>query len=90
MPRGFHGLLFLGNGEHSVRERQRLHEILDRALDLSGGLQQPGPEDPSDERYHREIEDAVRDVAAALLGREIELGEVLAYPPAKPAARTPV
>lgn len=89
MARQFHGLLFLGNGQHSVGERRRLVGVLERALDLSGGLQQPDsihePPDPRRDALaadmHDEIKDAVRDIAAALLGQEISFGEVLPYPP---------
>jgi hypothetical protein len=92
--RHFHGLLFLGSGLSSQEGRAHLHRILDRALDISGGLQQPDPvteppradREDEDRRWQREIEDAVRDIGAALLGREIQLGEVLPYPPQAPCA----
>lgn len=35
-------MIFLGNGEHSIKEIENLHKDLDEALNLLGGLQQPG------------------------------------------------
>lgn len=87
--REFHGLLFLGMGQASLDGRKRLHQLLDKALELSGGLQQPDPltvpPDPEGDRIAAdmadEVKDRVRDIAAALTGREISFGAVLPYPP---------
>jgi hypothetical protein len=90
--RKFKGLVFLGSGLHSLAERARLHRRLDEALDLSGGMQQPQhwdheptqAEREATERVDREsvqeVEDACRDLVAALVGRDISFGETLPYP----------
>ena len=90
--RKFKGLVFLGSGLHSLAERARLHRRLDEALDLSGGMQQPQHWDheptqadrEATERVDREsvqeVEDACRDLVAALVGRDISFGETLPYP----------
>lgn len=33
--------IFLGNGKHSQRAVQELHDLLDEAIEILGGLQQP-------------------------------------------------
>jgi hypothetical protein len=83
--RVFLGLLFLGSGDTSVRAAHLLEERLREGISLSGGLQQSSqgmPED-RDERARGEadLEDIVRDIAAALLGREITFGAATPYPP---------
>lgn len=82
--RYFPGLLFLGAGDHSVLLCKTLHKRLDEALQISGGLQQSSQGMPEDEacRISSEVEreDAVRDIAAALLGREVTFGRRLPYP----------
>jgi hypothetical protein len=82
--RYFPGLLFLGAGDHSLRLIKLLHARLDEALHISGGLQQSSQGMPEDEaycaRFEAECEDAVRDIAAALLGREVTVGRRLPYP----------
>jgi len=81
--RQFEHLLFLGNGAVSAHEAQRLHDRLNEGLSLSGGLQQSNQGEPEDEgeRAHleAELQDVVRDLAAALLGREIAFEERLPY-----------
>ncbi len=76
MARKFLGLVFLGAGDASVRKTILLHTLLDEAIGELGALQQ-GETDPA---CSQAIEDAVRDFAAALLGREVTLGEKLPYP----------
>jgi hypothetical protein len=86
--RYFNGLLFHGN--HMARLKvQFLRERLQTALELQSGLQQP---DRAESQSHHdalvaarirdtaEFEDCVRDLVAALLGRELGRGEALPYP----------
>ena len=84
--RYFTGLLFLGSGEYSERAAGLLHERLDEALSISGGLQQSSQGEPENEEAtaaeEQERVDAVRDLAAAILGRDITIGDKLPYPPA--------
>lgn len=85
--RQFHDMLFLGNGQHSVAEAERLRKLLDDSIVTLGGLQQGlgGCESQADyeqgKAQHRadqqSLEDAVRDIAAALLGRRIIFGSYL-------------
>lgn len=77
----FRGKLFLGSGEHSERGVKVLHARLDDALSHLSGLQQShqGEED-LDFQAQVEIEEVVRDIASALLGREVHFGDVQPYP----------
>lgn len=79
----FKSRVFLGSGKYSEQCRQALHDRLDDALDALGGLQQ-GPSSPpfKDDaeaacvmNMKRELRHAVRDLAAALLGHEIDIDE---------------
>jgi hypothetical protein len=83
--RYFTGLLFLGSGEHSVRDVDLLKQRLKEAVTISGGLQQSSQGMPEDHdemaRQQSELEDAARDIVAALLGRRVTFGEKLPYPP---------
>ena len=90
MARKFTGLLFHGMGNHSFAKSVALHLCLGKGLSLSSVIQQPSrPENDrqakEDEEMitecKQEIEEVVRDIAAALLGREIEFGGTLPYPP---------
>lgn len=83
--RQFHGLTFLGNGEFSKKECDALHKRLDDGLNLSGHKQQGSM--PT--RMLVELEDVVRDIVAALIGRSLEFAGVLPYPP-RPKNLTPV
>lgn len=75
--RHFHKLLFLGNGEQSQADCKKLIQRIDDALITSSYLQQaPRGKFPEGEQ---DLEDAVRDLAAALLGREIDFGAELPY-----------
>jgi hypothetical protein len=85
----FTRLLFQGCGDYSARDAAVLRKRFENALSLQGGCQQPGhPE--TEEQWKEEmemlrkcdqyIEDAVRDIATALLGREITFGKELPYP----------
>jgi len=76
--RYFRALSFRGAGVHSAVDTVLLHSRLNDALSISGGLQQGGVENL--EQDTEEMEDVVRDIAAALLGREVEFGEELEYP----------
>lgn len=87
--RKFHGYLFLGNGKFSERQEALLRRRLREAFELNAGLEQGagfGEFDPPGfkERLVREIEDIVRDIAAALTGRRISFGRKLPYPPKEP------
>lgn len=88
--RHFHGLVFLGNGQFSVAEMERLKLRLDDGFNDLGAMQQGNvyatPEENERERAEitSALEDVVRDVAAALLGRKITFGEKLPYPPIEP------
>jgi len=76
--RWFDATLFMGNGEHSKSEVRFLRRRLNEALSILSGRQQGavGPEyDKIDER-----EDIVRDIAAAVLGKSIAIGDDLPYP----------
>jgi hypothetical protein len=87
--RYFNGLIFLGSGETSVQEAEGLKRRLADGLKMLGGLQQPDHAE-SEEHFRqcmaaqlkaeRELADVVRDLAAALLGREIDFGAELPYP----------
>jgi len=85
--RYFGGLLFHG-GQMARAKVEFLRERFQEALELQSGLQQPDHEDASNRQEaasvrtwdEAELEDAVRDLVAALLGRELVLGGPLAYP----------
>jgi hypothetical protein len=86
----------MGAGQASEHECEQLKERLKRALSQSSGLQQMAGHIPADseEEYEEikrrldieskqaelELEDFVKDVAAALLGRSITIGKKLPYP----------
>ena len=79
MTRQFKGLLFRGDGDFSGHESVILHKRLDEGLSILSGLQQ---EHPSDWRkWQADLEDVVKDLAAALLGRDVEFTDELPYPP---------
>lgn len=79
MTRWFKGLYFDGDGDFSGHERITLHKRLDEGLSILSGLQQ---EHPADWRNRKvDLDTIVRDIAAALLGRNIELTDELPYPP---------
>ena len=79
--RAFLSLLFMGSGECTVRDVDLLHQRLQDALSHSSGLQQSrGGEEEMDRKSTAEMEDVVRDIAAAVLGREVTFGETLPYP----------
>ena len=76
--RKFHNVLFLGAGDTTVTDVQELHALVDRALDLQSGMQQSDRVLPDQmHKWDQEIEDVVRDVAAALTGRSIKFGRLL-------------
>ena len=73
----FRGSIFLGSGDHSMRAVDALHERIDDAVSHLGGLQQSHPgEEEQDAQDQIEIEEAVRDIASALLGREVAFRDV--------------
>jgi len=79
--RVFHGLMFLGNPTSSM-QASILHARLNEGIEMQGGLQQGVPTDS--EEYKKgtaDVADVIRDLAAALLGREINFGDALPYPP---------
>jgi hypothetical protein len=81
MTRKFTKMVFLGNGDASMAEVQRLHERLDEALSILSGLQQPpmateAPDPDEDDlrnEQEAELRDVVRDVAAALLDASVDI-----------------
>ena len=79
----FRGTVFLGSGEHSVRACEALHARLEDALSALSGRQQSRSDDEAElnQRAEIEMEEVVRDIASALLGREIALTDVQPYPP---------
>lgn len=82
--RYFPGLLFLGAGAHSRRLMDLLHCRVDDALNISGGLQQSSQGEPEDDAFQhkqeQDLQDAVQDICAALLGREVQFGDRIPYP----------
>lgn len=83
--RRFHGLLFLGSGDFSKKECEALHNRLDNGLDLSSY----GQQGPMSKELQLDLEDVVRDIVAALLGKDVEFTNALSYPP-KPKNMIPV
>ena len=90
--RNINGMIFLGSGEYSVARVKHLKSILDKAISELSGLQQAGGPDPMFDEEIKEceqnIEDYVRDIAAALTGKEIEFTNGLEYPPTLPTSET--
>ena len=87
--RVFKSLLFFGMGEHSGELANLLEARLNYGMILASGLQQPGHPDSQQAAdyenfqnyvFEKDLEDVVRDIAAALLGKEIIIGEDLPYP----------
>ena len=82
MSRYFHGLIFMGAGDRSINQCDHLHERLENGLSHLSGAQQMAFESEELRRVaEQNVEDVVRDVAAALLGREVTFGDKLPYPP---------
>lgn len=67
----FEKILFLGNGDCSLINKQVLFERLNHAFSLLGALQQ-GVREETDQEYEEYIENVARDVVMALTGKEIE------------------
>lgn len=72
--REFHEVIFLGS-PHSKQLRQELHDRLDEAIDMLGGLQQPDhPESKEHARqceadriyWEAQLSDAIMDLRVAL------------------------
>jgi len=68
-------MIFLGNGEHSVAQKQLLHQQLDHALMLLCGSQQNGGmgsyfDQEVEEESQQEIHNVVADLVMALTGRD--------------------
>ena len=85
----FKTLLFFGMGEHSEELGNLLEARLQYGMSIASGLQQPGH--PESDRaadcesfqqyvFEKDLENVVKDIAAALLGRDIIIGEELPYP----------
>lgn len=80
MARQFNQILFHGAGKHSSAQSRKLKAVLSNALNMQSGMQQGVHQnDPQYKESQKVLEDAVRDVAAALLGRSITLGKTLPY-----------
>jgi len=70
----------MGMGEASEAGVVALRKRLADGVSISSGLQQGGGEAVD----RAELEDIVKDIAAALLGRDITIGLALPYPPERP------
>lgn len=88
MSRYFHGLVFFVRD--CRKELKLLHKRLDEAISIAGGGQQPArclseekvvEEYEFAEKMEKELEDVIRDIAAALVGRNITFGDNISYPP---------
>lgn len=77
--RQFQTLIFMGNRDAEAKIK-KLHEIFEGAIIMVGGLQQIPTTDPMYAAGYREAEDAVKDIAVALLGRNIKIGGLVSYP----------
>jgi hypothetical protein len=87
--RQFHGLIFFGSFI-AKQENDALIKEIAEALVTAGALQQPAHSESKEQatkealirqRATSHLEDVVRDIAAALLGKEIVFGADLPYPP---------
>lgn len=86
MSRKINELIFFGN-ESSMAKILVLREQLDLAISYSSGMQQGlGVDDPEYKRGEEIVQNALRDLAAGLLGREIAFTSVLPYPYPNPAS----
>lgn len=74
--RMFDCIYFDGAGMFSSNMSCLLFAKLNRALSIRSGLSQGGAQGGEEE----ELENIVRDLAAAIVGREISFGEELQYP----------
>lgn len=80
MTRHFNQQLFHGAGDHSKMGVRKLRSVLNNALNMQSGMQQGVHQtDPQYKEGQRVLEDAVRDIAAALLGRSVTFGKKLPY-----------
>ena len=75
MRRFFKQTLHLGSGERSSQGVFELHKRLRYGLSISSDIQQGGDV----RNYVENLNDVVRDIAAALLGQEIQLGALIEY-----------
>jgi hypothetical protein len=76
--RYFDSILFCGAGQFSEADCALLRKQLDEGLSILSGIQQGG--DQIDEQGLDSREEVVRDVAAALLGKTVIIGDDLPYP----------
>jgi hypothetical protein len=74
--RQFDAIVFMGAGVSSDADCYILHKLLDKALGNLSVLQQG----LDDDILEYEIEEAVKDIGTALLGKKIIVGEDLPYP----------
>ncbi len=84
-PRLFKGQIFLGNGEHSERLVDILRQRFEDAIVILGGEQQNGLigykfDKEESKKSIKELEYIVKDIGAALLGRQIKIERPLKYP----------
>jgi len=77
--RYFDTTLFCGAGKFSEADCRLLRKQLEDALSALSGIQQGG-EDAARREGWDTREDAVRDIAAALLGKSVTIGDDLPYP----------
>jgi hypothetical protein len=72
----FEDCIFLGNGKASEKKVEELHALLDRAISILGGIQQPPMSTDKNIDWQREIEEGeaelkevVSEINVALLGK---------------------
>lgn len=63
-------MLFLGNGDHSRKEMDKLRARFDKALMLNGGMQQ-GPIRDYMKKDVEEVFNIAKDIFVALTGHEV-------------------
>ena len=81
--RHFNQLLFFGAGEEALLKMAKLDLVYKNAIGAANLQQMISTKDPAAIEAKKEAEDAVRDIAAALLGRRITIGAKLPYPARK-------
>jgi len=75
-------IIFMGAGDHSVRDCDRLHQKLTEATEWLSGIQQLGlqGEEYSKEEYdrgERAIEEIISEIALKLTGKRIKFADMV-------------
>jgi len=87
--RCFEKILFLGNGEYSMKNLFKLQERFNEGIHVSGALQQPDHATTQEEaefqkqqriEMHKDLEDIVKDIITALLGEKFTLSLYIPLP----------